>query len=310
MSLAERDKRDLLAWIDAGMPVGDPRMAPEEPERVEGWALSREPDAVITIPEPQQIPEQGVLDYRYVSVPTNFEKDMWVRAAEIRPTAAQQTHHVIAYLEVERDGEPSQGPFFIGWAPGMPHVDYGDDAAKRLPKGQTLRFELHYTPNGTAAVDRTELALIFSEEPPGREVRTSAVATQEFEIPPHAPNHEVVADLEFERAGTLVSLLPHMHLRGKAFRYELIRADGTEQIVLDVPRYDFNWQLWYEFAEPLRVEEGDVLRGRAWYDNSPGNPWNPDPDATVTYGEQTFEEMMFGFFDWIPDRRRADATEG
>jgi hypothetical protein len=308
MSLSERDKRDLLAWIEAGMPEGDPSTAPIPKSHVDGWALEREPDAIITLPEPQEIPERGVLDYRYISVPTDFDRDVWVRAAEIRPTAAQQTHHVIAYFENEDAGERQLGAFFMGWAPGMPAVDYGDGAAKRLPKGQTLRFELHYTPNGTAAVDETRLGLIFSDEPPGREVHTSAVTTSDFEIPPHAADHEVVADLEFRRGGTLVSLLPHMHLRGKAFRYELIRSDGSETVVLDVPRYDFNWQLWYDFADPLRVEAGDVLRGRAWYDNSTGNPWNPDPDAVVTYGEQTFEEMMFGFFDWIPDRRGASGA--
>jgi len=183
----------------------------------------------------------------------------------------------------------------------MPPVDYPEGSAKLLRKGQPLRFELHYTPTGTAQYDQTEIALVFADAPPTREVLTSAVATREFEIPPPAANHAVTGAPTFERAGTILSMLPHMHLRGKAFRIEHIRRDGSTAVVLDVPRYDFNWQLWYEFAEPLRIEAGETLRGTAWYDNSAGNPWNPDPSVTVGYGEQTFEEMMFGFYDFIQD---------
>ncbi|MCI0433129.1 MAG: hypothetical protein L0271_05690 [Gemmatimonadetes bacterium] len=191
----------------------------------------------------------------------------------------------------------------------MPPNVYPADAGKRLPRDAWIMFELHYTPNGTAMTDQSMIGLVFADTPPAREVRTAWVATTEFEIPPGASNHELVAERTFRRDGTLLSLMPHMHVRGKAFRYELIRRDGSTEIVLDVPRYDFNWQLQYEFAKPLRIEAGDVLRGRAWYDNSAGNPANPDPTRTVTYGRQTFDEMMFGFYDWIADETRAQSQE-
>ena len=129
----------------------------------------------------------------------------------------------------------------------------------------------------------------------------AAVTTDEFEIPPHTANHEVIAEMEFEGSGEILSLLPHMHLRGTAFRFEMDRADGTSEVILDVPRYDFNWQLDYKPLETLRVKAGDRLRGRAWYDNSEANPSNPDPSVAVRYGEQSFEEMMFGFFEFVAD---------
>jgi hypothetical protein len=273
-----------------------------------GWMLEREPDAIIRLPEPEEVPERGVLDYRYVTVPTDFGRDVWIQSAEVRPTAPTVTHHVIAYYQSDEGDERGRGDFFVGWAPGMPPVDYPDGSAKLLKAGQPLRFELHYTPNGTAHLDQTEIALVFAEEEPTRIVRTSAVATSDFEIPPHAANHEVVAEQTFRRGGTILSMLPHMHLRGKAFRIEHVKSDGSSTVVLDVPRYDFNWQLWYEFAEPLRIERGETLRATAWYDNSSGNPWNPDPSVPVHYGEQTFEEMMFGFYDFIQDPRPREST--
>jgi hypothetical protein len=231
-------------------------------------------------------------------VPTNFGEDKWVRAAEVVPTAKQATHHVIVYLEDEEDED--RGGWLVGYAPGVPARDWGEDTGKRIPDGQTLMFELHYTTNGEEAVDETRIGLYFHDEPPPEEVYMAAVATQDFEIPAHAANHEVVAELEFENPGRIISLLPHMHLRGKAFRYDLVRADGSSETILDVPRYDFNWQMTYEPVEPFRVAAGDKLIGTAWYDNSEGNPANPDPGSAVTYGEQSFEEMMFGFFELLP----------
>ncbi len=297
--LSDRDRRDLLAWIAAGAPEGDPSTAAPSLHFTDGWDLPREPDHVFRIPEPQEIPAQGVLDYRYAFVQTDFQDDVWIRAMEPRPTAIEQVHHIIVYLQGPDDER--RGPFFAAWAPGSGATIYPEGRAKRLPAGAWLMFELHYTPNGRPAVDRSMVGFVLADAPPERPVSTAWVAAYDFEIPPHASNHEVVAEQRFGRGGEILMFLPHMHLRGKAFRYELLRTDGTEEILLDVPRYDFNWQLWYEAFEPVRIEAGDRIRARAWYDNSEHNPANPDPTATVTYGEQSFEEMMFGFFDWVPD---------
>ena len=297
-SLPERDKRDLLAWIEAGAPEGDPATASLPRKLTPGWQLGREPDAIVTIPAPEQVPSDGVLDYRHVYVETDWPEDRWITAAEIVPTAKQATHHVIIYIE-EPEAE-RRGMWLAGYAPGMPANVWPEGTAKLIPAGSTLMFELHYTPNGEATTDETHVGLYFNDGPPPEYVQTTFVGTDEFEIPPHAANHLVVAEREFDRPGRILNLLPHMHLRGKAFQYEMIRKDGSREILLEVPRYDFNWQLWYQAARPIEVHSGDVLIGRAWYDNSEGNPANPDPSASVTYGEQSFEEMMFGWFEWVP----------
>jgi hypothetical protein len=241
-----------------------------------------------------------VVDYRYVYLKTDFPEDRWVTMAEARPTAVAVTHHIIAYLEGP-DDKPGSGGLLVGTAPGMPPSIFPEGSAKKLPRGAWLKFQLHYTPNGTPATDQSMIGLVFADRKPEREVRTWAAGNQDFEIPPHAANHQVLAELEFERSGQIISFMPHMHLRGKAFRYELIRADGGTEILLDVPRFDFKWQLQYYLRQPLAVRPGDRLRSIAWYDNSEGNPANPDPSIAVSWGDQSWEEMMLGFFDWIPD---------
>ena len=305
-SLSDRDRRDLLAWIEGGAPEGEEFIAPLARNFAGGWQLKEDPDAIIQIPEPQEIPADGVLDYRYVYVKTDFDEDKWIEKAEAMPTNAQGgysgavTHHIILYLEGPEDEE--RGGFLVAWAPGVPPLNYPEGSGKLLPKGAWVMFELHYTPNGTATTDQSRVGLTFADGRPDEIVETAAVGNTKFEIPAHATNHEVVAEQTFKRGGRILGLLPHMHLRGKAFRFELVRADGSpEEILLEVPRYDFNWQLWYEFENPLMIRPGDMLRGRAWYDNSEANPANPDPNSSVKYGKQSFEEMMFGFYDWIPD---------
>jgi mono/diheme cytochrome c family protein/peroxiredoxin len=307
-TLSDRNKRDLLAWIDAGAPEGDPSTAVRPVAWVDGWQLEEEPDAVIQIPEPFRVPAEGVVDYQYVYVKTDFPEDRWITKIEARPTQPQVTHHIIAYLD-EPDDDPDQGVWLGATAPGVPPNEFPQGTGKLLPKGAWIKFELHYTPNGTAVDDQSMIGVVFADAKPEREIVLAAAGNTDFEIPAGAPNHEVVAEMEFSRGGIITAFLPHLHLRGKAFRYELVRPDGTEEILLDIPRYDFNWQLTYEPKEPIRVEPGDILRGRAWYDNSADNPANPDPTLPVRYGEQSFEEMMFGFFDWIPDQRRRSGED-
>ncbi len=253
------------------------------------------------------VPAEGVLDYQYVYVKTDFDRDLWIKELELKPTAPMVTHHIIVYQEGPDDER--RGPWLIGYAPGSMPPDFPENAGKKIEKGSWLMFELHYTTNGRPASDQAMMGLVLTDEEPEQEVMMDFVATTDFEIPAHAANHEVVAEKTWRRPGTLYELLPHMHLRGKAFRYELIRADGTGSVLLEVPRYDFNWQLSYRFEDPLRMEVGDKIRATAWYDNSEANPANPDPTQSVHYGEQSFEEMMFGFYQWIPDRTTRSATD-
>jgi hypothetical protein len=315
--IPDRDRADLFAWIEAGMPEGNAREAPAPLRWADGWNIG-EPDAVFELPEPFDIPAEGVVEYQYMHVKTDFPEDRWVRAFEIRPTATQQTHHVLVFIEEPgRSFEPAPGEppaqgglrgYFASTVPGSIGVVYPDGVAKRLPAGAWLKFQLHYTTNGTPAIDRTQLGLVFADEPPRLEVQTGSAFNTDFVIPPGAPRHEASGEYEFETDALIVNFFPHMHNRGAAFRYDLIGRDGAAETLLEIPRYDFNWQLTYVPQRPIRAPAGSMLRATGWFDNSPQNPANPDPTQDVRFGEQTWEEMMIGYFDWIPARAaRPDA---
>lgn len=309
--LSDRDRADLLAWIEAGAPEGNPRDAPQPRHWVAGWNIGR-PDTILEIPDAIDVPAEGVIDYKYVYLKTDFAEDRWIRAMELRPTAPQVTHHVLAFIEdpevasaPRQQGRPApQGGingYFTAYVPGAFGHVFPDGAAKLLPKGAWLKFQLHYTPNGKPATDRTRLALQFMDGPPQREVQSISAFNTRFEIPPGASRHEVSGTRLLRQPGEVIAFFPHMHLRGSAFRYDLVLPDGTEQALLDVPRYDFNWQISYLPRTPVRVPAGARIRATGWFDNSTANPANPDPNSTVRFGEQTFEEMMIGYFDFIPD---------
>jgi thiol-disulfide isomerase/thioredoxin len=308
--LTTRERGELLAWIDAGCPEGDPRSAPLPRTFIEGWKIGT-PDVVYRLPSEQRIPATGTVRYRYLEVESRLSEDRWVQAFEVRPTAPQVVHHVLVFCEYPKDHEryrdrprDQQGlrGYFAAMVPGQGHVRYPEGLAKFMPRGARLRFQLHYTTNGTAATDRTEVGLIFAKQKPAHEVRSAAVSTVRFRIPPGASNHRVSATRMLPLDATLLGFTPHMHLRGKSYRYDLLLPDGTQKLLLDVPRYDFNWQLYYALREPLAVPAGSRIKGTAHYDNSEGNPANPDPTAAVRHGEQTWDEMMIGYVDWYPTR--------
>jgi thiol-disulfide isomerase/thioredoxin len=302
-SLPERDKADLLAWASAGAPEGDPADAPRARAFVQGWRIGT-PDAVFVAGKAQDIPAKGPIPYRYVAIETNLKEDRWVTAAEIRVDQPEVVHHLLAFVQFPK-GDPraknypdvrgGAGGYFAGLVPGQAATEYPAGTAKLLPRGANLILQIHYTPNGKAVVDRPRIGFRFAAAPPKHEMLTVAAHTERFRIPPGAANHEVTADYPFNGPARLYAFSPHSHVRGKAWRYELIHADGRRQVVLDVPRYDFNWQLEYRLAEPIDVAAGAVLRATAWYDNSAANPANPDPTATVRFGEQTDQEMMIGY---------------
>jgi hypothetical protein len=186
--------------------------------------------------------------------------------------------------------------YFAGLVPGQGATTFPAGTAKLLPKGASMVFQIHYTPNGTATEDRPKIGMIFQDGPPTTQFITYSAFNNRFRIPPGDGNFEVTADYFFKGKSKLTALMPHTHVRGKAFRYELFYPDGKSEVVLDVPRYDFNWQLEYQFRTPIDVPAGTRMRATAWYDNSAANPANPDPTKTVKFGDQTWEEMMIGYF--------------
>ncbi len=305
-SLAARDRADLLAWLGSGKPLGDPIDAPLARAFPMEWEIGK-PDAVVQLPNPIDVKADGFMSYKNVTVETGFGEDKWVRGFEIQPTAREVVHHVLVFLQAPGAGagrgrfegeDDERGGFFTAYVPGNSHVVYPAGFAKRLPAGAKLRFQIHYTPNGTATQDQMKLAFLFASEPPEHIVRVAGIPGHRLNIPPGANHHPETAILPVPTDVKLLGFTPHMHVRGAAFRYEAILPDGTIHTLLDVPQYDFNWQLSYRYAEPPTLPMGSQIRATGWFDNSAKNPANPDPTKTVRWGPQTYDEMLLGYVEY------------
>lgn len=306
-SLSKEDREALLTWIKQDCPQGDPRDLPPTRRFAEEWTIGK-PDVVLTMQETFHVPAKGGrngIRYQYFEVPTNFEEDRWIQAAEARPGNRAVVHHILVYIAKPGERFETRGPDGIGdgllvaFAPGDLPTVYVEGMAKKLPKGATLLFQMHYTPNGVAQDDRSSVGLIFAKKPPQYEVRTRAITQRRFAIPAGADNYEVKSATTFRQDAQLLSFLPHMHLRGKDFEYRVQFPDERSEVLLRVPRYDFNWQSQYRLAKPLTLPAGTRIECTAHFDNSTRNPNNPDPKTAVRWGEQTWEEMMIGFVDYV-----------
>ncbi|MCA8913258.1 MAG: redoxin domain-containing protein [Planctomycetes bacterium] len=305
-SLSDSDREAFLSWIDNGCPEGDAKDAPLPRKWADGWKIGK-PDAVFEIPKENKVPATGAVPYQYQTITTSFDEDRWIQAMEIRPTSPQVVHHVLVFLHFPRnhpraDEQPDDrrglNGYFMGMVPGQGDITFPEGQGKFLPKGAKLEFQIHYTTNGEEATDKTKLGMIFCKEQPKTEITTTGISNVFFQIPPGAENHEVKALYIVKQKMRLLSLMPHMHVRGKAYKYVAKLPDGTEQVLLDVPRYDFNWQLLYILREPIDLPKGTKIYATGWFDNSDKNPANPDPKKTVRFGEQTWEEMQIGYINW------------
>ncbi|MES2705462.1 MAG: redoxin family protein [Verrucomicrobiota bacterium] len=308
-SLTEADRSALLGWLEGGRAEGDPKDAPVPRVWPREWVMGT-PDVVIPIPKPVAVQATGRMNYIMQQVETSFPEDRWVTALEVRPTAIAQVHHVLVFVAAPGKRVEDGDDFLAAYVPGAGVVDYPAGYAKRLPAGAKLVFQLHYTPNGTAVVDSTRLGLKFTSTPPEFEVHVAAAKQTRFAIPPGADNHEVKGVLPVPFDSRVLSFMPHMHMRGKSFKYELVTADGARRELLDVPAYDFNWQLLYRAAEPLELAKGSRIESTAHFDNSTGNPANPDPAKTVRWGPQTDDEMMIGYLEYVKVPAAASADAG
>lgn len=310
------EKRRLVHWIEAGAPRGDgPDPLAEAPLSPPAeWVLG-EPDLIVEV-SPQEIPATGVVPYRYETLAFPADRDLWIRGVDLRPSNPRVLHHGLAWIlypaghgppRVEgRDFTRGQ---FAAYVPGRDVKPLPDGTGYFVPAGSKIRFQLHYTTTGRVEQDRPRLGLYLSELPLAHELKTGAVGRFDFEIPPGAREYESDAELEIGRDILLYRLSPHMHYRGKRMSFEAEYPDGRVEQLLSVPRYDFNWQRRYLLDPPKRIPAGTILRIHAAFDNSVYNPANPDPTATVRYGEQSFEEMLFGYFvyrELEPSRVAAD----
>ena len=316
-SLSETEIDTLAAWAKAGAPAGNVADAPPPREWPRGWNIGT-PDAVFEMPHAFAVPAKGAVDYQYLILPTHFTEDRWVQKVEVRPGNRSSVHHAVVYIREPGskwlDGEPSQTTFSVPLAkgfttsdilmvytPGNGFDEWKPGVAKRIRAGSDLVLQMHYTASGQAMEDRTRVGIVFAKEPPKQAVLSLQMGNDRFVIPPGDSNYRVQVSGTLPNDALFISMFPHMHLRGKGFEYLITGPNGHVETLLKVNHYDFQWQLNYRLAEPRPIKAGTRLEWVGYFDNSPNNPNNPDPTAEVHYGEQSWEEMMIGFFDVVVD---------
>jgi hypothetical protein len=325
-SLTVEEMAVIAAWVDAGAPAGAAKDAPAAVTWAKSWTMAQ-PDLVLQMPQPVALPASGDIDYTYEIVPTHFAEDRWIQGVEVLPSARANVHHAVVYVrppesqwlrhapvgvpftaESLRDAEDQRGAHWtdsdvlLVYAPGSSPDHWPATMAKFIPAGADLVFQMHYTSNGRATKDRSSVGLIFSKQRPAQRVLTLQLTNDHFVIPPGAPDYRVESRGTLPNEALLLSFFPHMHLRGKRFEYNVVHrkqgaSGGADMETLLRVNYHFHWQMSYRLAEPRVLKAGTELQAVAWFDNSAGNAHNPDPSAAVEWGEQTYDEMMVGFFD-------------
>ena len=319
--LTASEKATIERWAAGGAPEGNPGDLKPPPAFAQGWRIGK-PDAIFEMDEDYPIPARGTVAYEHFYIPTNFSEEKWLKAIEARPGNRALVHHILVYYEAPPDGprvapaiqpnrehsqitdqnEPGNRPprrtgmpsrLLATYAPGTDAQVFPAGTALRLAPGGTLHLQVHYTANGTAGTDRSKVGLIFANEPPAEEIRPAQFINAVFTIPAGAVDYQVSTDVTFLQDATLHGVFPHTHVRGKRWSYTLELPDGTKRPLLSVPKYDFNWQTYYMFSEPIAVPKGARIVSTAWYDNSAANKSNPDPTIAVKWGDQTWEEMQY-----------------
>ena len=304
LSLTPEEKQMLLHWIEQGTPRGEEEdpLAINERE-LKPWPLGK-PDHIIDLPA-QKVPANGIVDYRYTFVSSPFEQDTWITGADIHPGDRQALHHVIIYIVPEDGKRRRSRRWLTGYAPGVKGSLFPDSTGVLLKKEERLLFELHYTAYGKAVLDETQLGLYLSDESTKHSFRTGLFYDDSIQIPPHDRSFEWNQTREIREDIILYSMNPHMHFRGKSMAFELETPQGTRETLVSVPQYDFNWQHTYVLQKPRRIAKGSKLTLHAVWDNSDRNQANPDPSRRVPWGQQSFDEMFFGTYQYVRDRGQA-----
>ena len=311
-SLTADEVQTLVSWVDAGAPRGeglDPLV--QHGKQWRDWDLG-EPDLIVDIPA-YDVPASGVVDYQYPRVTNPLDHDVWVRATAIQPGDRAALHHVITTFSTEDGGRGRIGGRggLGGYVPGAVARDYPDGTGTLLPAGATITFQMHYTPYGKDTTDRSRMGVYFHESEPEHRIHTQVFINPRIRIPPHAKAHAETSSRTFDRDVLVYSALPHAHYRGKASEFRAFYPDGTEEVLLSVPNYDFNWQTTYLFEEPKMLPAGTKVVQTMWWDNSAQNPANPDPAREVPWGRQSWDEMLFGTLSYrvLDDEDRAATAQ-
>ena len=315
-SLSKKEIQLINQWVDAGAPEGDPNQLPKPKTFPSGWQIGK-PDKVVAMSDtPFDVPAEGVVDYQYFVVDPKFKEDKWIKAAECRMGNRAVVHHIIVAAKPPRrrkkvgrsSGQPNDktlvhSEWITACAPGSPPLSLPEGYAKFVPAGSKLVFQMHYTPNGTPQKDLSKVGFIFANPDEvkkvvgTREILNGQFIDRRMTIPPNDPNFKMTARFRLRRDALILSLFPHMHVRGKSFKYVAKYPDGRQETLLDIPKYDFNWQNGYLYEKPKELPKGTVIHCTAHFDNSSENLANPAPEKAVYWGDQTWDEMMIGYFD-------------
>ncbi len=311
MSLSVEQEQALVRWIEAGAPRGDgPDPLEDVAPQDSAWALG-EPDLIIDLPS-FVVPATGTLDYQNFEVPSPLEESVWVRAVQIIPGERQVVHHAIATVgppSMSTNGDSSNAlmmPQLMTFVPGNDLYEYPEGTGLYIPEGSSFYTQMHYTTYGREATDQTRIGLYFADKEPEHVLQHYSIVNPNLRIPAGAAEHEEAAYFQLQRDAVIYALFPHAHYRGRASSFSFRYPDGTEELVLNSPNYDFNWQRYFQFEEPKEVPAGTKIIHRTVYDNSANNPSNPDPEIVVRWGEQTWEEMLYGGISF----RYAERKEG
>jgi len=337
--LTDAEIETLSAWAKNGAPEGDPNDKPAPVQFAEGWTIG-EPDIVVQFPREIQLPATGVIDQSNLVVKAHFERDMWVKAAEVRPGNKKVVHHMKAIIRppnstwlakvpegelyVPQRGEGSDrsvpqpsasGPLPVQdilakYNPGVAGQNFTvGNAAKFIAAGSDIVFEIHYTTTGRPETDRSMVGIVLADAPPAtRHLTVTGTNNGNIDIPPGDPNWQIEAQATLDADAKLVWVQPHQHYRGRYFEMRVVYPSGETKTVLRVPNYRFDWQVGYELAEPLDLPRGTRLETVGRYDNSAANRFNPDPTARVRFGLQSNDEMHVAFMGVLVDAK-ADPTK-
>jgi hypothetical protein len=342
--LSDAEKRLISVWVDNGCPQGD--LADLVPRKtwIDGWTIG-EPEQVLHMTTAFSVPAEGVIPYQMFMVDPGWTQDKWIRRAEVLPSDRGVVHHIIAMIvppgtslfggegnegrarqtaragsgartrrsaeDIAAMGDDFGGSKLTSYVPGRPATVFPEGVAMFAPAGSKIAFQIHYTPNGKETQDKSYIGLIFADPSTVKKrAHVLGVTGMDIRIPPQTDNYKVTAEMPVHSDQLLLSMSPHMHLRGKSFRYEALFPDGTSEVLVDVPKYDFNWQLTYELAKPRLLPAGSKLRCTAYYDNSQDNIANPDPGKTVIWGPQTWDEMMIGYYAVVTVEDDAHRAKG
>ena len=305
--LTSAEKSQILEWVERGAPEGNPRDLPKPRKFIVGSQLPRKADLELFMKdEPFAVKAEGEIAYQNFVVDPGFKEDKWITMAEAVPSNRAVVHHIVIFAKPPkskgRKGFARGFQFLTTYVPGYLSRPLPSGMAKCVPAGSQIVFQMHYTPIGTEQTDLSKLRLVFAEPKNVKRLVLSSsvqIAHKELVIPANAQSHRSEARrmIGFKNA-QLLSLFPHMHLRGKSFRIDAKYPDGKQETLLNVPHYDFNWQTTYRLLNPKSIPPGTEMIVVGHHDNSQANLANPDPNKTVRWGDQTWEEMMIALYEW------------